>query len=201
MKSNIKIILGILSLVILLLIISTSNYYINYKLEKTNIIINNQNLSLYLLNIYGEGCYQYNITNGYFIIKNKGPGINYIVPLVEYINTTSFIFCNQTIYYSITVKECPPIWYPCNVSCTSEICPMVRCLGYPCYNMTYNINITYPIIIANNNIFLYDNNVYCYSENNCDIIYQLLPREYLYVLIYQLIVSRPPVVPVVPVSK
>jgi hypothetical protein len=195
MKFNIKFIAGILSLIIFIIIVSISDKStVNYKLEKIN-------LQLYSLSLYGDGCYLYNVTDGYFIIKNKGPGINYIVPLVEYVNTTSFIFCNQTIYYSITVEECPPIWYPCNVSCTSEICPMVRCLEYPCFNMTYHINITYPIIIANNDIFLYDNNVYCYSENNCNIIYQLLPKEYLYGLIYQLIVSRPPVLPVVPVSK
>jgi len=196
MKFNIKFIAGIFSLIIFIIIISISDKStVNYKLEKTN-------LQLYSLSLYGDGCYLYNVTDGYFIIKNKGPGINYIVPLVEYVNTTSFIFCNQTIYYSITVEECPPIWYPCNVSCTPEgICPMIKCPEYTCFNMTYHINITYPIIIANNDIFLYDNNVYCYSENNCNIIYQLLPREYLYGLIYQLIVSRPPVVPVVPVSK
>jgi hypothetical protein len=196
MKINIKFIAGILSLIIFIIIVSISDKStVNYKLEK----INSQ---LYSLSLYGDGCYLYNVTDGYFIIKNKGPGINYIVPLVEYVNTTSFIFCNQTIYYNITVETCPPIWYPCNITCKpGELCPMIRCIEYPCFNMTYNINITYPIIIANNDVFLYDNNVYCYSENDCNIIYQLLPREYLYGLIYQLIVSRPPVLPVVPVSK
>jgi len=196
------IILGIISILVLFFIFLLNNAnFNNYVLEKTSITINN-NTILYKVKLYGDGCYLYNVTDGYFVIKNKGPGINYIVPLVEYINTTSFIFCNQTVHYSITVEECPPIWYPCNVSCKpGEICPMIRCIEYPCYNMTYHINITYPIIIANNNIFLYDNNVYCYSENNCNIIYQLLPREYLYGLIYQLIASKPPVLPVVPISK
>ena len=202
MKSNIKFIVGILSLIIFIIILLISDKStVNYKLEK----INSQS---YSLSLYGDGCYLYNVTDGYFVIKNKGPGINYKVPLVEYVNTTSFIFCNQTVHYSITVEECFPIVNPCNITCNPrEICPMIRCIEgippeYPyCYNMTYHINITYPIIIVNNDIFLYDNNVYCYSENNCNIIYQLLPREYLYGLIYQLIASRPPVVPVVPASK
>jgi len=196
MKSNIKFVTGILSLIIFIIIVSISDKStVNYKLEKIN-------LQLYSLSLYGDGCYLYIVTDGYFIIKNKGPGIKYIVPLVEYVNTTSFIFCNQTIHYSITLEVCPPIWYPCNVSCTPRgICPTVRCLEYPCFNMTYHINITHPIIIANNDIFLYDNNVYCYSENNCNIIYQLLPREYIYGLIYQLIVSRPPVLPVTSTSE
>ncbi|MFZ8856451.1 MAG: hypothetical protein ACO2OX_04680 [Candidatus Nanopusillus sp.] len=196
MKSNIKFVTGILSLIIFIIIVSISDKStVNYKLEKIN-------LQLYSLSLYGDGCYLYNVTDGYFIIKNKGPGIKYIVPLVEYVNTTSFIFCNQTIHYSITLEVCPPIWYPCNVSCTPRgICPTVRCPEYPCFNMTYHINITHPIIIANNDIFLYNNNVYCYSENNCNIIYQLLPREYIYGLIYQLIVSRPPVLPVTSTSE
>jgi len=191
MRFNIKFIIGIISLIILILIISiNNNYYINYKLEKTNININNQNISLYLLNVYGEGCYQYNITNGYFMIKNKGPGINYVIPLVEYINTTSFIFCNQTIYYNITIEECLPIVNPCNITCKpGEMCPMIRCIEFPyCSNVTYYINITYPIIIVNDNVFLYNNNVFCYSEN-CNIIYQKLPGNYLYNLINNLISS------------
>jgi hypothetical protein len=198
------IIIGITSILVLFFIFLLNNVNLNnnYVLEKTNIIIDNQNISLYLLNLYGDGCYLYNITDGYFIIKNKGPGINYIIPLVEYVNTTSFIFCNQTIYYSVTIEKCIPILYPCNISCPpGKICPMIRCPEYPCYNMTYYINITYPIIIANNYIFLYDNNVYCYSENNCNIIYQLLPREYIYSLIYQLIVSRSLVFPIVQVPE
>jgi len=198
MKSNIKFIAGILSLIIFIIMLSISDKSaVNYKLEKIN-------LQSYSLSLYGEGCYLYNVTDGYFIIKNKGSGINYIVPLVEYVNTTSFIFCNQTVYYTITVEECPPIWYPypCNVSCKpGEICPMIKCIEWIppeyhyCYNITYHVNITYPIIIVNNDVFLYDNNVYCYSENNCDIIYQLLPREYLYALIYQIMAFRRPVVP------
>ena len=186
------IILGITSILILFFIflLNNANFNNNYVLEKTNIIINNQNISLYLLNLYGNGCYLYNITNGYFIIKNEGPGINYIIPLVDYINTTSFIFCNQTIYYNITFDECLPI--PCNITCEHGIlCPMIRCFEYPyCSNVTYYINITYPIIIVNDNVFLYDNNVFCYSEN-CDIIYQKLPGNYLYNLIYNLISSIP----------
>lgn len=188
------IILGIISILILFFILLLNNVNFNnkYVLEKTNIIINNQNLSLYLLNLYGEGCYQYNITNEYFIIKNEGPGINYIIPLVDYINTTSFIFCNQTFYYNITIKECLPIVNPCNITCKpGEICPMIRCIEYPyCSNVTYYINITYPIIIVNDDVFLYNNNVYCYSEN-CNIIYQKLPENYLYNLIYNLISSIP----------
>ncbi len=195
MKLNIKFIAGILSLIIFIIIVSISDKStVNYKLEKID--------TVYSLSLYGNRCYLYNVTDGYFIIKNKGPGINYIVPLVEYVNTTSFIFCNQTIHHSVTVELCSPIWYPCNVSCTPRgICPMVKCLEYSCFNMTYHINITHPIIIANNDVFLYDNNVYCYSENICNIIYQLLPIEYIYDLIYQLIVSRPPVLPVTSVSE
>jgi hypothetical protein len=188
------IILGIISILVLFFIflLNNVNFNNNYILEKTNIIINNQNLSLYLLNLYGEGCYLYNITNGYFIIKNEGPGINYIIPLVDYINTTSFIFCNQTIYYNITIEECLPIVNPCNITCKpGEICPMIRCIEYPyCSNVTYYINITYPIIIVNDDVFLYNNNVFCYSEN-CDIIYQKLPENYLYNLIHNLISSIP----------
>jgi hypothetical protein len=186
------IILGIISILVLFFIflLNNVNFNNNYVLEKTNITINNQNLSLYLLNLYGEGCYLYNITNGYFIIKNEGPGINYIIPLVDYINTTSFIFCNQTIYYNITIEECLPIVNPCNITCKpGELCPMIRCIEYPyCSNVTYYINITYPIIIVNNDVFLYNNNVFCYSEN-CNIIYQKLPENYLYNLIYNLISS------------
>jgi len=188
------IILGIISILILFFILLLNNVNFNnkYILEKTNIIINNQNLSLYLLNLYGEGCYLYNITDGYFIIKNEGPGINYIIPLVDYINTTSFIFCNQTIYYNITIEECLPIVNPCNITCKpGELCPMIRCIEYPyCSNVTYYINITYPIIIVNDDVFLYNNNVFCYSEN-CNIIYQKLPGNYLYNLIYNLISSIP----------
>jgi len=188
------IILGIISILILFFILLLNNVNFNnkYILEKTNIIINNQNLSLYLLNLYGEGCYLYNITDGYFIIKNEGPGINYIIPLVDYINTTSFIFCNQTIYYNITIEECLPIVNPCNITCKpGELCPMIRCIEYPyCSNVTYYINISYPIIIVNDDVFLYNNNVFCYSEN-CNIIYQKLPGNYLYNLIYNLISSIP----------
>ena len=188
------IVLGIISILVLSFIFLLNNVNFNnkYILEKTNIIINNQNLSLYLLNLYGEGCYLYNITDGYFIIKNEGPGINYIIPLVDYINTTSFIFCNQTIYYNITIKECLPIVNPCNITCKpGELCPMIRCIEYPyCSNVTYYINISYPIIIVNDDVFLYNNNVFCYSEN-CDIIYQKLPGNYLYNLIYNLISSIP----------
>jgi len=188
-----KIILGIISVLALFFILLLNNVNFNnnhYVLKKTNITINNQNLSLYLLNLYGNGCYLYNITNGYFIIKNEGPGINYIIPLVEYINTTSFIFCNQTIYYNITIEECLPIVNPCNITCKPrEMCPMIRCIEFPyCSNVTYYINITYPIIIVNDDVFLYNNNVFCYSEN-CDIIYQKLPGNYLYNLIYNLISS------------
>lgn len=188
------IILGITSILVLFFIflLNNVNFNNNYVLEKTNIIIDNQNISLYLLNLYGNGCYLYNITNGYFIIKNNGPGINYIIPLVEYINTTSFIFCNQTIYYNITIEECLPIVNPCNITCKpGELCPMIRCIEYPsCSNVTYYINMTYPIIIVKDNVFLYENNVFCYSEN-CNIIYQKLPGNYLYNLIYNLISSIP----------
>jgi len=188
------IILGISSILILFFIflLNKVNFNNNYVLEKTNIIIDNQNISLYLLNLYGNGCYLYNITDGYFIIKNNGPGINYIIPLVEYINTTSFIFCNQTIYYNITIEECLPIVNPCNITCKpGELCPMIRCIEYPsCSNVTYYINMTYPIIIVKDNVFLYENNVFCYSEN-CNIIYQKLPGNYLYNLIYNLISSIP----------
>ena len=188
------IILGITSILILffILLLNNVNFNNNYVLEKTNIIIDNQNISLYLLNLYGKGCYLYNITDGYFIIKNNGPGINYIIPLVDYINTTSFIFCNQTIYYNVTIEECLPIAIPCNITCEHGIlCPTINCIKYPsCSNVTYYINITYPIIIVNDDIFLYNNNVYCYSEN-CDIIYQKLPGNYLYNLIYNLISSIP----------
>ena len=188
------IILGITSILILFFIflLNNVNFNNNYVLEKTNIIIDNQNISLYLLNLYGNGCYLYNITDGYFIIKNNGPGINYIIPLVEYINTTSFIFCNQTIYYNTTIEECLPIVNPCNITCKpGELCPMIRCTEFPsCSNVTYYINMTYPIIIVKDNVFLYENNVFCYSEN-CDIIYQKLPGNYLYNLIYNLISSIP----------
>jgi len=188
------IILGITSILVLFFIflLNNVNFNNNYVLEKTNIIIDNQNISLYLLNLYGNGCYLYNITDGYFIIKNNGPGINYIIPLVEYINTTSFIFCNQTIYYNITIEECLPIVNPCNITCKpGELCPMIRCIEYPsCSNVTYYINMTYPIIIVKDNVFLYENNVFCYSEN-CNIIYQKLPGNYLYNLIYNLISSIP----------
>ncbi|MFP3132061.1 MAG: hypothetical protein RXQ77_01840 [Candidatus Nanopusillus sp.] len=188
------IILGITAILILFFIflLNNVNFNNNYVLEKTNVIIDNQNISLYLLNLYGNGCYLYNITNGYFIIKNNGPGINYIIPLVEYINTTSFIFCNQTIYYNITIEECLPIVNPCNITCKpGELCPMIRCIEYPsCSNVTYYINMTYPIIIVKDNVFLYENNVFCYSEN-CNIIYQKLPGNYLYNLIYNLISSIP----------
>ena len=188
------IILGITSILVLFFIflLNNVNFNNNYVLEKTNIIVDNQNISLYLMNLYGKGCYQYNITNGYFIIKNNGPGINYIIPLVEYINTTSFIFCNQTIYYNITIEECLPIVNPCNITCKpGELCPMIRCMEFPsCSNVTYYINITYPIIIVKDNVFLYENNVFCYSEN-CNIIYQKLPGNYLYNLIYNLISSIP----------
>jgi hypothetical protein len=184
--------LGITSILILffILLLNNVNFNNNYILEKTNIIIDNQNISLYLLNLYGNGCYLYNITDGYFIIKNEGPGINYIIPLIDYINTTSFIFCNQTFYYNITIEECLPI--SCNITCEHGIlCPMINCIKYPsCSNVTYYINITYPIIIVNDDIFLYNNNVYCYSEN-CDIIYKKLPGNYLYNLIYNLISSIP----------
>jgi hypothetical protein len=196
MKYKFALIFAIMILSVATLLIlknSSSNIsYSGYRLEKVNIEIDNQNISLYLLNLYGEGCYQYNITNGYFIIKNEGPGINYIIPLVEYINTTSFIFCNQTFYYNITIKECLPI-NPCNIKCTpGELCPMIICMEYPyCSNVIYYINITYPIIIVNDSIFLYNNNVFCYSENNCNIIYQILPKSYLYNLIYNLISSIP----------
>jgi len=188
------IILGITAILVLFFIflLNNVNFNNNYVLEKTNIIIDNQNISLYLLNLYGNGCYLYNITDGYFIIKNNGPGINYIIPLVEYINTTSFIFCNQTIYYNITIEECLPIVNPCNITCKpGELCPMIRCIEYPsCSNVTYYINMTYPIIIVKDNVFLYENNVFCYSEN-CNIIYQKLPGNYLYNLIYNLISSIP----------
>jgi len=197
MRSHLyTIILGIISILVLFFIflLNNVNFNNNYILEKTNITINNQNTSLYLLNLYGEGCYLYNITDGYFIIKNKGPGINYIIPLVDYINTTSFIFCNQTIYYNITIEECLPIVNPCNITCKpGEMCPMIRCIEYPyCSNVTYYINITYPIIIVNDDVFLYNNNVYCYSES-CNIIYQKLPGNYLYNLIHNLISSIPKV--------
>ncbi|MFP3167344.1 MAG: hypothetical protein RXQ68_02890 [Candidatus Nanopusillus sp.] len=186
------IILGITSILILFFIFLLNNvkFNNNYILEKTNIIIDNQNISLYLLNIYGNGCYLYNITDGYFIIKNEGPGINYIIPLAEYINTTSFIFCNQTFYYNITIEECLPI--PCNITCEHGIlCPTIKCIEYSfCSNITYYINITYPLIIVNNDIFLYNNNVYCYSKSY-NIIYNKLPGNYLYNLIYNLISSIP----------
>jgi len=188
------IILGIISILVLFFIflLNNVNFNNNYVLEKTNIIVDNQNISLYLMNLYGNGCYLYNITDGYFIIKNNGPGINYIIPLVEYINTTSFIFCNQTIYYNITIEECLPIVNPCNITCKpGELCPMIRCMEFPsCSNVTYYINMTYPIIIVKDNVFLYENNVFCYSEN-CNIIYQKLPGNYLYNLIYNLISSIP----------
>ena len=184
--------LGITSILILffILLLNNVNFNNNYVLEKTNIIIDNQNISLYLLNLYGNGCYLYNITDGYFIIKNEGPGINYIIPLIDYINTTSFIFCNQTFYYNITIEECLPI--SCNITCQHGIlCPTINCIKYPsCSNVTYYINITYPIIIVNDDVFLYNNNVYCYSKN-CDIIYKKLPGNYLYNLIYNLISSIP----------
>ena len=186
------IILGVISILILffILLLNNVNFNNNYILEKKNIIIDNQNISLYLLNLYGNGCYFYNITDGYFIIKNEGPGINYIIPLIDYINTTSFTFCNQTFYYNITIEERLPI--SCNITCEHGIlCPMINCIKYPsCSNVTYYINITYPIIIVNDDIFLYNNNVYCYSEN-CNIIYQKLPGNYLYNLIHNLISSIP----------
>ena len=185
-----KIILGIISVLALFFMLLLNNVNFNnnyYVLEKTNININNQNLSLYLLNIYGNGCYLYNITNGYFIIKNEGPGINYIIPLAEYINTTSFIFCNQTFYYNITTEICSPIVNPCNITCKPEEGCNIKCPS--CSNITYYVNITYPIIIVKDDVVLYNNNVYCYSKNYCNIIYQKLPENYLYNLIYNLIIS------------
>jgi len=183
------IILGIISILVLffILLLNNVNFNNNYVLEKTNILIDNQNISLYLLKLYGNGCYLYNITNGYFIIKNEGPGINYIIPLAEYINTTSFIFCNQTFYYNITTEICSPIVNPCNITCKPEEGCNIKCPS--CSNITYYVNITYPIIIVNDDIFLYNNNVYCYSKNYCNIIYQKLPENYLYNLIYNLIIS------------
>jgi len=183
------IILGIISILVLffILLLNNVNFNNNYVLEKTNILIDNQNISLYLLKLYGNGCYLYNITNGYFIIKNEGPGINYIIPLAEYINTTSFIFCNQTFYYNITTEICSPIVNPCNITCKPEEGCTIKCPS--CSNITYYVNITYPIIIVKNDIFLYNNNVYCYSKNYCNIIYQKLPENYLYNLIYNLIIS------------
>jgi len=183
------IILGMISILILFftILLNNANFNNNYILEKTNITIDNQNISLYLLKLYGNGCYLYNITNGYFIIKNEGPGINYIIPLVEYINTTSFIFCNQTIYYNITTEICPPIVYPCNITCEPGERCIIKCPS--CSNVTYYISITYPIIIAKYDVFLYNNNVYCYSEN-CNIIYQKLPGNYLYNLINNLILTH-----------
>lgn len=184
------IILGIISILVLFFIflLNNVNFNNNYVLEKTNIVIDNQNISLYLLNLYGEGCYLYNITNGYFIIKNEGPGIKYIIPLAEYINTTSFIFCNQTFYYNITTEICSPIVNPCNITCKPEEGCTIKCPS--CSNVTYYVNITYPIIIVKYNAFLYNNNVYCYSENYCNIIYQKLPGNYLYNLIYNLILMH-----------
>jgi len=183
------IILGIISILVLffILLLNNVNFNNNYVLEKTNILIDNQNISLYLLNLYGNGCYLYNITNGYFIIKNEGPGINYIIPLAEYINTTSFIFCNQTFYYNITTEICSPIVNPCNITCKPEEGCTIKCPS--CSNVTYYVNITYPIILVKYNAFLYNNNVFCYSENYCNIIYQKLPENYLYNLIYNLIIS------------
>jgi len=183
------IILGIISILVLffILLLNNVNFNNNYVLEKTNILIDNQNISLYLLKLYGNGCYLYNITNGYFIIKNEGPGINYIIPLAEYINTTSFIFCNQTFYYNITTEICSPIVNPCNITCKPEEGCTIKCPS--CSNVTYYVNITYPIILVKYNAFLYNNNVFCYSENYCNIIYQKLPENYLYNLIYNLIIS------------
>jgi hypothetical protein len=184
------IILGIISILVLffILLLNNANFNNNYVLEKTNILIDNQNISLYLLKLYGEGCYLYNITNGYFIIKNEGPEINYIIPLTKYINTTSFIFCNQTFYYNITTEICSPIVNPCNITCKPEEGCTIKCPS--CSNVTYYVNITYPIIIVKYNAFLYNNNVYCYSENYCNIIYQKLPENYLYNLIYNLILMH-----------
>jgi len=65
------IILGITSILILFFIflLNKVNFNNNYVLEKTNIIIDNQNISLYLLNLYGNGCYLYNITERIFYNK------------------------------------------------------------------------------------------------------------------------------------
>jgi hypothetical protein len=163
---------------------SSSNIsYSGYKLEKVNIEIDNQNISLYLLNVYGKGCYQYNITNGYFIIYD------------QFINN-SFVFCNESIKFEKILLSCLPhspnepyntelIIYSYGlllnriVNYTNNTCPNSNLY---IANATYKTEITYPIIIVDNYFLPYDNeNIYCYSNTSqCEISYTPLPANYLY---------------------
>jgi len=157
--------------------------YSGYKLEKINIEIDNQNLTLYSLNIYGEGCYQYNITNGYFIIYD------------QFINN-SFVFCNESIEFEKTILSCLPHSpnEPYNtelmiysyglllnraVNYTNNTCPNSNLY---IANATYTTEITYPIIIVDNYFLPYDNEtIYCYSNTSqYKISYAPLPANYLY---------------------
>jgi hypothetical protein len=163
---------------------SSSNIsYSGYKLEKINIEIDNQNLTLYLLNVYGEGCYQYNITNGYFIIYD------------QFINN-SFVFCNESIEFEKTILSCLPHSpnEPYNtelmiysyglllnraVNYTNNTCPNSNLY---IANATYTTEITYPVIIVDNYFLPYDNeSIYCYSNTSqYKISYAPLPANYLY---------------------
>jgi hypothetical protein len=175
----------ILSVATLLILKNSSNNisYSGYRLEKVNIEIDNQNISLYLLNAYGEGCYQYNITNGYFIIYD------------QFIND-SFVFCNESIEFEKTILSCLPhsLDEPYNteliiysygllldriVNYTNNTCPNSNLY---IANATYKTDITYPVIIVDNYFLPYDNeSIYCYSNTSqCKISYAPLPANYLY---------------------
>jgi hypothetical protein len=188
MRTNIKLIIsGILSLFALFFLLSLSN-------------INNQKISAKQIyfNIYG--CYELYSNNSYFIIYPIESALNFEIIPIEYINTSKIIICNENVIYNKTLEICTPTF--CPMICNIEGC-------YPChptcYNETFYINISYPVIIITNSfnynisninlaildtyVVKYNNNLYCIGQCNINII--KLPDNYLYNLISEIINSIP----------
>ncbi|MGC9079242.1 MAG: hypothetical protein ACP5G1_00710 [Nanopusillaceae archaeon] len=201
MIKNLKLIIyAILSLVILFLLSNLSKVG-DYYTENVVLSINDQNISAQRIIFYKYGCYKLNSSNSYFIIHPVDIAINFNDALIfiDYLNTSDVIICNENIVINETVETCIPI--ACTMNCNENIC-------YPCnpfcYNKTYYINISYPILIVKqyfdfNNfivnlsigetyIISYNNNLYCIGE--CEINVTRLSDDYLDNLIRQMINYR-----------
>ncbi|BFI73266.1 hypothetical protein YN1_2530 [Nanoarchaeota archaeon] len=189
MKNNFLLIIsGIISLIILFIILSLIKIN-NYNLEKTTIYLNNQNITLYKLNLNIQSCYQF-FTNGYFIIYP----IYYLpelgIPAREYVNISSIIVCNESLQINKTISICSPLVI-CPTICTTQGCACSK----ECYNVTYYLNISSPIIIINNsqNTFFirYNKNIYS-STNNIDE--EKIANNYLYDIIINYIKNIPTII-------
>jgi hypothetical protein len=198
MKMNIKLIIsGILSLFILFYILNSSDLG-NYPTENIVLNISNNNLIAKKIFFYDYGCYKLYSNNSYFIIYPVEYLLNSDVVSEEYINTSEVIVCNVNLVYNKTLEICLPPPKVCPMLCSIEGC-------YPCdqtcYNRTFYIRISNPVIIVEKEYFTYKfsikniyiinykNNLYCIGE--CKLNKIKLHDDYLYNIISEIINNMP----------